>query len=312
MSENHLDPRTLVLRTLAGAPPEQLPIGELVIDDALVKEVVGLSDEATLPLSAKKALLHRWGHSLVTVAFSHGWGAPLQPDTKERLERVNYWAIESDLFVFVLVDGPFSLAARIWSWEQALMRFARGDDDLSGFLADALIEMSDWFAKLVDAGAQGIVIGDDIAYRRGPYVNPQHLRLTYFPFLTLMIATAQDMGLAVVFHSDGNLWPVWEDLIHAGVDAIHGLDPYSAMSLPLARERSPHTLCLWGNFDVGWLAALPNEENIAAHLQTLLEPLRGTPMIFGSSSGLHAGLPLQVLDHLYRQVKNWRWRGLAK
>ncbi len=312
MHETSLTPRELVSHTLAGSPPVRLPIGELVIDDALVKELVGLPEDAPLPLSAKKALLQRWGHSLVTVAFSQGWGASLQPDPDERLERIRYWASESDLFVFALIDGPFSLAARAWRWEQALMRFAKGDDELTEFLADALIEMSDWFTKLVDAGAQGIVIGDDIAYRRGPYVNPQHLRLTYFPFLTLMIATAQDMGLAVVFHSDGNLWPIWEDLLHTGIEGIHGLDPYSSMSLTLARQRSSNALCLWGNLDAGWLATLPDAPKIESHLHAFLDPLQGTPLIFGTSSGLYVGLPLQPLDQLYQHAQHWPWRGPTK
>ena len=299
--------RDLIRQTLDGIPPPRLPVGELVINDDLVRELVGLPADDPLPLSAKRALLQRWRHDLVTVAFSHGWGAPRRPDAEERLARVRYWAEESDLFVFALVDGPFSQAARAWNWEEALMRFSRRDRELEGLLADAVIEWSEWFGKLADAGVQGVILGDDIAYRRGPYVNPDHLRATYFPYLTLMTATAQDLGLAVVFHSDGNLWPVWEDILQTGVDGIHGLDPYASMSLALARQRSPDTLCLWGNLDVGWLMNLPDREERRAHLASMLDPVRGTPLIFGTSSGLHPGLPLDLLDALYKEVRQQPW-----
>ena len=303
-----LSPRDLVRQTLAGSSPERLPMGEMTMDDDLVRELVGLEADEELPLPAKKALLQRWGHDLVTVSFSHGWGAPSQPDPLESLARTTYWAAHSDLFVFALMDGPFSMAARAWSWEQTLTRFAGADADLEAFLADAVIDMGDMFRTLADLGAHGVIIGDDIAYRRGPYINPEHLRHSYFPFLTLMVAMAQDMGLAVVFHSDGNLWPIWNDLLRTGVQGVQGLDPYSAMSLPLARQRSDDALCLWGNIDIGWLVSLPEEDAIQKHLQMILEPVRATPVIFGTSSGLNAGLPLPQLDHLYQTARAFPWQ----
>jgi len=295
--------RDLVRQTLAGVAPERLPIGELTIDDDLVLGLVGLAPDEELPLPAKKALLARWGHDLVTVSFSHGWGAPIQPDPLESLARVTYWATHSDLFVFALLDGPFSLAARAWSWEDALMHFAALDGELEAFLADAVIDMNDLFRALAEAGVNGVIIGDDIAYRRGPYVNPKDLRLSYFPFFTLMVATAQDLGLAVVFHSDGNLWPIWNDILRAGVDGVQGLDPYSAMSLSLARQRSDDAFCLWGNLDIGWLVSMPDETAIQTHLKAMLAPTAGAPVIFGTSSGLNAGIPLPLLDHLYHAAR---------
>ncbi len=292
---------------LHSAAPARLFLGELTIDDALVRELVGLEPDADLPLPAKKALLNRWGHDLVTVAFSHGWGAPSQPDSLESLARVAYWTVQSEMFVLALLDGPFSMAARAWSWEYALTRFAHADAELESFLADAVIDMGGMFRTLADMGADGVIIGDDIAYRRGPYINPQHLRQSYFPFLTLMAATAQDMGLAVFFHSDGNLWPVWNDILRTGVDGVQGLDPYSAMSLPMARQRSDDKLCLWGNLDVGWIMSLPDEDALLAHIDQMLAPVAGTPVIFGLSSGLSAGLPLHQLDALYDAVRSRSW-----
>ena len=302
-----LSSRQLIQNTLAGTPPQRLPIGELVIDDALVRELVGLDFDEEVPLPAKKALLERWGHDLVSVSFSHGWGAPTQPDFMDSLARVTYWAAHTDLFVFALIDGPFSLAARAWSWEEALTRFSGQDAELEAFLADAIIDMGDLFRTLADLGANGVIIGDDIAYRRGPYINPQRLRQSYFPFLTLMTSMAQDMGLGVVFHSDGNLWSVWNDILRAGVDGVQCLDAYSAMSLDLARQRSDDSFCLWGNLDLGWLMRLPEREEIRSYLHEHLQGVKGTPFIFGTSSGLSAGLSLPHLDAMYEIARSIPW-----
>ncbi len=311
MTETKLSSRDLVRQTLAGFPPERLPMGELTIDDELVRELVGLDFDDEIPMPAKKALLGRWEHDLVTVSFSHGWGAPIQPDPLESLARVTYWANHSELFVFALLDGPFTMAARAWSWEEALTRFSGADAELESFLADAVIDMGDLFRTLADLGANGVIIGDDIAYRRGPYINPNHLRQSYFPFLTLLAAMAQDMGLAVVFHSDGNLWPVWNDILRAGVDGVQCLDAYSSMSLPLARQRSDDTFCLWGNLDIGWLMGLPDENKLREQLEHQLGPVAGSPVIFGASSGLSAGLPLPQLDSLYATARSLPWNSAS-
>ena len=307
MTETKLSSRDTVRQTLAGFPPERLLIGELIIDDELVRELVGLEFDEDLPLPAKKALLERWGHDLVSIPFSHGWGAPTQPDFLNSLARITYWANHSDLFVFALIDGPFSLASRAWGWEQTLTRFASADAELEAFLADAIIDAGDLFRTLADLGANGVIIGDDIAYRRGPYINPEHLRRAYFPFLTLMVGQAQDMGLAAVFHSDGNLWSIWNDILRSGVDGVQSLDAFSAMSLELARQRSDADLCLWGNLDLGWLMRLPEREEIRAYLDEQLQAVRGAPFIFGTSSGLSAGLSLPHLDAVYEVAKSIPW-----
>jgi uroporphyrinogen decarboxylase len=307
MTKTMISHRALIQQTLAGTPPQHLPLGELIIDDALVRELVGIDFDEEVPLPAKKALLERWGHDLVSVSFSHGWGALTQPDPLDSLAKVTYWANHSELFVFALVDGPFSLAARAWSWEQALTRFAGMDAELEAFLADAVIDAGDLFRTLADLGANGIIIGDDIAYRRAPYINPEQMRQSYFPFLTLMVGMAQDLGLAVVFHSDGNLWPVWNDILRTSVDGVQALDAYSSMSLALARQRSDDTFCLWGNLDLGWLMGLPEDDEILRYLTEQLQPVMGTPFIFGTSSGLSPGLSLPHLDALYRIAKTIPW-----
>ena len=128
-----------------------------------------------------------------------------------------------------------------------------------------------------------------------------------FPYLTLLVLTCQDLGLPVVFHSDGNLWPIWDDLLKTGVDGIHGLDPASAMSLALARQRSGPHLCLWGNLDLGWLAQPHTNEAILAHLHDQIDPVLASPIILAPAAGLAPGLPLATLDALYRAGREFPW-----
>ena len=285
-----LSPRQAVQRALAGRWPGRLLRGELAIDDAFVRDFVGLEGEA-IPWGARRAVLQRLRHDLAVVSFSHGWGSPVQPDQEDALFLLREWRAESDLFVFALIDGPFSAAVKGWGWEQALMRLARPTPDVPRFMAEAVVEQTEFVQRLAALGADGILLGDDIAYRRSAYIQPAALRQSYFPYLTLLVEACQQAGLPVVFHSDGNLWEVLEDLLATGVNGLQGLEPGAGMSLAGVRARVGPELCLWGNVDVGWLAQSRPAAEITDEVQRLLAPLAGTPLILGSSGGLMAGLP---------------------
>lgn len=292
-------PRDDVRLALAGRWPGRTLRGELVIDDGFVRDLVGLQGEA-LPWSARQAVLRRLRHDLVVVPFSAGWGSPEQPDDEEALYHLQQWHEESDLFVFALTDGPFSAAVKAWGWEGALTRLSAPGRAELDMMAEATLELAEQARALAVRGADGILIGDDIAYRRSAYINPAHLRASYFPFLTLLVDSLHAAGLPVVFHSDGNLWAVLDDLLAAGIDGLQGMEPGAGMSLAGVRAKAGPDLCLWGNVDVGWLAQPRPAEEIAGHIAQLLQPLAGTPVILGASGGLMAGLPGAAVEAMYR------------
>ena len=282
--------RRAVQRALAGQWPGRLLRGELDIDDAFVRDMIGLEGEA-IPWAARHALLQRLRHDLVVVSFSHGWGSPEQPDEEDAHYLLRQWRSETDLFTFALIDGPFSAAAKAWGWRQAMIRLTQAPADVLRFMAEAVVEQAEFVQRLAAAGADGILLGDDIAYRRNVYVRPEALRMSYVPDLTALVDTCQRAGLPVVFHSDGNLWEILDDLLAAGINGIQGLEPAAGMSLAGVRDKVGPDLCLWGNVDVGWLAQPRPAEEITAEVQRLLVPLASTPLILGTSGGLMAGLP---------------------
>ena len=191
-------PRDNVRLALAGKWPGRTLRGELVIDDGFVRDMVGIAGEA-VPWSARQAVLRRLRHDLVVVQFSAGWGSPEQPDAEEALFLLRQWRDESDLFVFALMDGPFSAAAKAWGWERALTRLsAPGRTELE-IMAEATVELAEQARSLAARGADGILIGDDIAYRRSVYINPASLRKSYFPFLTLLVESVHEVGLMDLF-----------------------------------------------------------------------------------------------------------------
>lgn len=100
---------------------------------------------------------------------------------------------------------------------------------------------------------------DDLAYRTGLLISPALYRKHLFPWLTKMGDRCRAAGRPFLFHSDGVLWDVIEDLIECGFCALQPIEPL-AMDIREVKRRYGHALCLIGNVDVDLLArGTPNE-----------------------------------------------------
>lgn len=94
---------------------------------------------------------------------------------------------------------------------------------------------------------------DDIAFGSGPMLSLRTLRELIFPWYEEFGHICRQHGLYFFFHSDGVLWPVLEDLIHLGVQALHPIDP-TCMDIEAVKARVGGRLCLVGNISNELLA----------------------------------------------------------
>jgi|UPI0003A8A804 uroporphyrinogen decarboxylase len=94
---------------------------------------------------------------------------------------------------------------------------------------------------------------DDIAYVSGPMISPQLLRKYFFPWLKKIGDLAKASHKPLIYHTDGLLYTLMDDIIAAGVDALHPIEP-KAMSLKETKQRWGEQLCLIGHVDVDLLA----------------------------------------------------------
>jgi len=136
----------------------------------------------------------------------------------------------------------------------------------------------------VEAGADAILIADDLAFNTGTFVDPEYLRSDYFPILKTMVMEIKKHGLPVFFHSDGDLRTIIPDLIDCGIDALQSCDPNANMDIPTLKSEYGQDLAFMGNIDVDLLAnGTVNEvENTT---RTLIHDARsGGGFILGTSN----------------------------
>ncbi|PIS29108.1 MAG: nucleoside 2-deoxyribosyltransferase [Candidatus Marinimicrobia bacterium CG08_land_8_20_14_0_20_45_22] len=100
---------------------------------------------------------------------------------------------------------------------------------------------------------------DDIAYSSGLMMSPAILRQYFFPWLKKIGDLAKNYGKPLIYHTDGLLYSVMEDIISAGVDALHPIEP-KAMNIAEVKQRFGDRLCLIGHVDVDLLSRGTREE----------------------------------------------------
>ncbi|MDD5583268.1 MAG: uroporphyrinogen decarboxylase family protein [Candidatus Marinimicrobia bacterium] len=93
---------------------------------------------------------------------------------------------------------------------------------------------------------------DDIAYSSGLLVHPDFLREHLFPWLKKIGILAKRRDIPFIYHSDGVLYDVMDDILACGVTALHPLEPIS-MDIAELKSRYGSYIALCGGIDVDQL-----------------------------------------------------------
>jgi len=118
-------------------------------------------------------------------------------------------------------------------------------------LGDLVLSMFEYFAQ--SDAVDVMWLSDDIAFSSGLLFSPDTLHAYFFPWLRKIGDLARKSGKPLLYHSDGILWDVFDEIVDCGVDAIHPIEP-KAMDIVEVKERYGGKLCLMGNVDVDILA----------------------------------------------------------
>lgn len=116
------------------------------------------------------------------------------------------------------------------------------------------------FEYFVQSDAVDIIwYSDDIAFASGLLVSPDVLHQYFFPWLKKIGDLAKKWNKPFIYHTDGILYDVFDDIITCGVDAIHPIEP-KAMNIAEVKQRYGDKLSLIGNVDVDILTRGTEED----------------------------------------------------
>jgi uroporphyrinogen decarboxylase len=133
--------------------------------------------------------------------------------------------------------------------------FAYALKDNPDLVREVLRRYVDWqlvvTQHLIDMGFDLVWSFDDVAYKSGPFCSPTVFRDIMMPAFR---RSAGAITIPWIFHSDGDLTPILDDILTLGMDGLHPIEP-GPMDLAEIKAHYGHRVCIVGNVSVDALSA---------------------------------------------------------
>jgi uroporphyrinogen decarboxylase len=331
-----LTPKERILRTLRREVPDRVPHFEWLVDkkvrDALLPGNTGHTDFAVrmghdavlvdpafgkMPLPAASGAgaryLSEWGYVGQKTQEEHGIEVESPIKTMADFERYTppdpcapgrFAPIEEALEtygdhypVIVHLNDVFSLPRYLMGMENLLMAIA-AEPELVTALVDMCVDINLKLAKEVRArGVEIVYTGDDYASNTGPLMSPRHFRKLFYPGLVRVMQGFKELGLYVIKHTDGKLWPIIDMIVDSGIDCLDPIDPQAGMDISDVKEKYGDRIAIKGNVDCAQLLTFGTpEETVKATKVALGKGMRAADggvsggFICSSSNSIHSGV----------------------
>lgn len=272
--------RLRVWNALRKIKPDRTPRGEILIEDAFLKEA-GL---------VREAFLEEIEADLVTLPI----------DYRSRVDW-QYWSSQG-YFTFALINGPLNTLIDSLGWARASEWIVHNPIGTRGFMGNYLESATEMVSRALDDGCEGLIVGDDLAGQNGLLFDPVFLRKYYFPELRCWMRKNKIMRSPVLFHSDGDLGEIIPDVHDAGFWGLQGLQPNAGMNQPDLPKEMLYDWMWWGNLQFEGKMGLKDPIQIQTEAARLCRQWQEVPgYVFGSCGGLYPGLPIELVRAAYRR-----------
>jgi uroporphyrinogen decarboxylase len=143
------------------------------------------------------------------------------------------------------VDGTFPFQSTV-GMEEFLLRMVI-EPEFVRRAVDVYVKRSiAYIEAMLDAGCDAIMTTDDYSSNRGPIMGAERFRTFILPGIERQAQVVHAKGGYFIKHTDGNVWSILDDLLAAGIDGWHGIQPSIGMDLRTLKERYGDRLCFFG------------------------------------------------------------------
>jgi uroporphyrinogen decarboxylase len=237
---------------------------------------------------------------------NYAWPAPDSFDYSvvEKLGKV----LPPEAKVIVNVGYVFTAPWMLMGLERFCIALARGEK-LPGKVIQRVGEIQYGVVQnLLQFDCVGAIrMPDDLAYASGLIVSPRFLREHILPWNRRIGHLVHARGLPYLYHSDGQLYDILDDLIACGFNALHPCEPAS-MDMVELKRRYGGRLCLCGNINLDSTLTLGTPQDVEEEVQLRLRTVGpGGGYCCGSSNSVPEYVPydnyLAMIDAVKRYGK---------
>ena len=189
------------------------------------------------------------------------------------------------------VDGTFPFADTV-GMQEYLIRMIT-DTEFVERSAELYVNRSiAYINAMIDAGVDAVMVTDDYSGNQGPFMGPERFRRFIIPGIERQVAAAHAKGAFFIKHTDGNTWPILDDLIATGIDGWHGIQPNIGMDLKLLKEKYGDKLCFFGGINCETLVEGTPDQAAAEVNYALQHAAPGGGLVIATGNVLQPGTQL--------------------
>jgi uroporphyrinogen decarboxylase len=151
---------------------------------------------------------------------------------------------------------------------------------------------------LTEAGADFIILVNDVAFNDGPFISPDQFQTFITPHLQRQVAHIRDSGALPFVHSDGNIMPLLDQFLSLNAACFQSIDPMAGMDIARVAQQCEGEMALMGNVQCNLLQDGPKEAIRESALYCLEHASPGGGYIFGTSNTVFPGMPLENYEYM--------------
>jgi len=142
--------------------------------------------------------------------------------------------------------------------------------------------------RAISMGADFIILGDDYGGGNQLLVSPKSFREFFLPGFRKVVSAIKDAGAYCFKHCCGNIESILDDMVSAGIDVLHPLDPSAGMDICKVKETYPDLVVMGGINCYEPLSNYSLPEIIAETRRVINEVGKNGRFIIASSNSIHS------------------------
>jgi len=239
---------------------------------------------------------------------SHPWPDPYDPRLVTGLKERAKWLYENTDYVLVadsIKGGLLTKALQIRGYEQMFSDLAN-NIEFAEALMDKLNDLyKDFWSNFLGAVGpyvETVYFTDDIGGQQSMMISPDTFRQLVKPRLASLIDHIKsEADVKFMYHTDGTVTPVIEDIIEMGVDILNPIQTSAlGMDTAVLKELYHGRLCFHGAIDVQQMLPFSTPEEVRYDVARRIYDLgRGGGYILAPCHNIGSDVPPKNIEAMY-------------
>ena len=191
----------------------------------------------------------------------------------------------------VHLNDVMSIPRNLMGFQELMMAFCM-EPELVRSLVEMSVDLNIEFAEeAARHGADFVFTGDDYSSGQAPFMSPDTFRDLMYPGLKRVFDGFHKHGLPIIKHTDGNVMPLLDMILDAGIDCLDPIDPLGNMDIGEMKRDYGDQLALKGNVNCATtLVDGTIEEVVNETLGVIRAAAEGGGLILSSSNSIHSSI----------------------